>query len=206
MCVSASGLLYLDGRKQSSLDTLQQGLVAKERASLETRFLLQFHGETLLAIDERAPFALVLPLLDMCKSSLSDDWFCATVLVDKPDPSANRWMHDLEGCALHVPLVNLTATPTTSPPPRRVWVRIAAEEMVALDGKPVALSDLSQRLYDVLVRDPGMEVIIDVDGDMPFGMAMAVVNECKRAGVPAYAFPVPATTRPAETQPATTTP
>ena len=72
--------------------------------------------------------------------------------------------------------------PPPAPPSAPVAVRVLADARVLLDGAPVAIGDLGERVRDALRRDPRGVVLFDAEDDASYGLLMRALDSCRGAG------------------------
>ncbi len=82
---------------------------------------------------------------------------------------------------LEIPRV--TANQSLTAAPERQVVNVYPDGAVTLDGAPVTLEQLAERLEAARQQYAGLGVLVRGDASGPFQQVAEVLNACKRAGV-----------------------
>jgi biopolymer transport protein ExbD len=75
-------------------------------------------------------------------------------------------------------------------PARSAAVTLTRDGQAQLDGQPVTIAGLGDRLRSRVAADPGVAVIINADGEVAHGRVVGVLDEARAAGVARLAIAI----------------
>ncbi len=93
-----------------------------------------------------------------------------------------RFIESEKAMQLQIPRVSDTAKALTNAPAKKV-VNVFRDGSVTLDGKPVSLGQLTNRLASTRSQYKSLGVVVRGDADANFQRVASVLNACKQAGV-----------------------
>jgi biopolymer transport protein ExbD len=140
----------------------------------------------------RNPVPVILPLIDILAILLI--FFIVTTTFKKPVPQLQINLPE-STAAVEAP------APKTEP----LLLQVRSEEDILLDGEPVTVEALPERLRSAVLENPERALALQADREASFGLVVRILDALQEAGIkniPAFTQPQSASNQPSETSPA----